>query len=105
MPQIGEVYRRRYWDERLLEEAVALKAEAAKYGLSLVTAAVAWVLANPDVTAAIVGASRPEQLADHLRAPETTLPPELKQRLDRVWYDLPRRPPDLDTPRMERFLE
>lgn len=105
MPQIGEVYRRRYWDERLLEEAVALKAAAADYGLSLVTAAVAWVLANPDVTAAIVGASRPEQLADHLRAPDTVLPPELKARLDRVWYDLPRRPPDLDSPRIERFLE
>ena len=100
MPQTGEVYRQRYWDERLLREAVALKREAETHGLSLVTAAVAWVLSNPDVSSAIIGASRPQQLADHLRAPGTTLPAALARRLDRCWFDLPRRPPDLDTPRI-----
>lgn len=101
LPAIGEVYRRRYWDERLLQEAVRLRDEAKRAGLSLVTAAVAWVLRNPIVTSAIVGASRPEQLADHLRAVETTLPPELEATLGRVWYDVPRRPPDLDSPRID----
>lgn len=101
LPMIGEVYRRRYWDERLLQEAVQLKEAAKRAGLSLVTAAVAWVLGNPQVTSAIVGASRPEQLGDHLRAVETTLPADLKERLDRVWYELPRRPPDLDSPRID----
>jgi len=100
MPDTGEVYRKRYWDERRLREAVALKHEAEKHRLSLVTAAVAWVLSNPDVTSAIIGASRPQQLADHLRAADTTLPPSLAQRLGRSWFDLPRRPPDLDTPRI-----
>jgi len=103
MPGIGEVYRKRYWDQRVLAEAVALKKEAAEAGMSLVTAAVAWVLSNPDVSSAIVGASRPAQLADHLRATTTTLPAQLRERLDRVWVDLPRRPPDLDTPRMQDF--
>lgn len=100
MPHTGEVYRKRYWDERRLQEAVTLMREAEKHGLSLVTAAVAWVLSNPDVTSAIIGASRLEQLADHLRAPETTLPPSLVRRLERSWFDLPRQPPDLDTPRI-----
>ncbi|MBI2536092.1 MAG: aldo/keto reductase [Gemmatimonadetes bacterium] len=104
MPHTGEVYRKRYWDERLLQEAVLLKREAEKHRLSLVTAAVAWVLSNPDVTSAIVGASRPRQLADHLRAPETTLPPSLARRLERTWFDLPRRAPDLDTPRIEDWF-
>lgn len=100
MPQTGEVYRKRYWDERLLKEAVALKREAERHGTSLVTAAVAWVLSNPDVTSAIIGASRPQQLVDHLRAPQAKIPAPLAARLERVWFDVPRRPPDLDTPRL-----
>jgi aryl-alcohol dehydrogenase (NADP+) len=100
----GEIYRARYWNERLLKEAAALKREADRHGLSLVTAAVAWVLANPDVTSAIIGASRVSQLADHLRAPQTALPPALKERLDRVWFDLPRQSPNLDTPRIQDWF-
>lgn len=103
LPEIGEVYRQRYWDQRFLEEAWKLKEETARYGLSLVTAAVAWVLSNPDVSSAIVGASRPEQLADNLKASGIELPRELKERLDRVWFDLPRRPPDLDRPRLSSW--
>lgn len=103
LPQIGEVYRQRYWDERLLKEAVVLKREAEKHDLSPVTGAVAWALANPDVTCAIIGASRPQQLAENLRAAETTLPRVFRERLDRVWFDLPRRPPNLDTPRIANW--
>ncbi len=103
MPHTGEVYRKRYWDERLLREAVTLKREAEKHGLSLVTAAVAWVLSNPDVSSGVIGASRRQQLADHLRAPETALPPSLAKRLSQTWFDLPRRPPDLDTPRIAEW--
>lgn len=99
----GDVYRERYWHERYLTEALELKRIAEAHGLSLVTAAVAWVLANPDVSSAIVGVSRPEQLADHLRATQIELPEELRERLDRVWFDLPRRPPDLDRPRIADF--
>jgi len=103
MPGIGEVYRNRYWDQRLLKAAIALKQAASDAGVSPVTAAVAWVLRNPDVSSAIIGASRPAQLADHLRATKTELPAALIKWLDRVWFDLPRRPPDLDTPRMNEF--
>jgi aryl-alcohol dehydrogenase (NADP+) len=49
--------------------------------------AVAWVLANPAVTAPIIGASRPEQLAPVLAAAETPLPADLKQRLDDLTAD------------------
>lgn len=100
---IGEVYRRRYWHQTFLEEAQKLKAAAGEHGLSLVTAAVAWVLEHRDISSTIIGASRPEQLADSLRAAEVELPPELRERFDRVWFDLPRRPPDLDSPRLPDF--
>jgi aryl-alcohol dehydrogenase-like predicted oxidoreductase len=82
----------------------ALKAEADSYGIPLVTAAVAWVLAQPGVSAAIIGASKPAQLADNLRGAEIELPDGLRLKLDQAWYDLPRRPPTLDTPRIGNFL-
>jgi aryl-alcohol dehydrogenase-like predicted oxidoreductase len=50
----------------------------------MATMAVAWVLANPAVTAPIIGASKPEQLADSLAAAETAMSAELKGRLDEV---------------------
>jgi aryl-alcohol dehydrogenase (NADP+) len=49
--------------------------------------AVAWVLANPVVTAPIVGASRPEQLDDVLAAAGKTLAPALEARLDELTAD------------------
>ena len=100
LPGSGETYRKRYWDERLLAEAVRLKGLAEQGGLSPVTAAVAWVLANPDVSSAIIGATTAAQLGAHLAAPQTTLPAELREQLDRVWLDLPRQAPNLDTPRI-----
>lgn len=103
LPEIGEVYKRRYWDARNLEESQALLRDLQPSGISLVTASIAWVLDNPAISAAIIGASRPDQLGDNLRGAETVLPDEVKVRLDRVWFDLPRRPPDLDRPRLGDF--
>jgi aryl-alcohol dehydrogenase (NADP+) len=50
--------------------------------MSMATMAVSWVLANPAITAPIVGASQPEQLADSLAAAEAPLAADLKSRLD-----------------------
>jgi len=100
----GTIYRRRYWDERNLEIAAALKAEADSYGIPLVTAAVAWVLAQPGISAAIIGASQPAQLADNLRGAEVELPDGLRMKLDQAWYDLPRRPATLESPRIGDLL-
>ena len=53
--------------------------------MSLATLALRWVLSNPAITAPIVGASRPEQLADSLAAAEQgPLPHDLKARLDEL---------------------
>ena len=57
--------------------------------MSMTTMAMRWVLSNPAITAPIVGASRPDQLADSLAAAEAgPLPADLKARLDdltHVW--------------------
>ena len=54
------------------------------------TAAVAWVLAQPGISAAIVGASRPEQLEATLAGAELMLDGEERAALDEVWFHLPR---------------
>jgi aryl-alcohol dehydrogenase-like predicted oxidoreductase len=80
----GAMYQARYWHERQFETVEALKGLAAEAGVSLATLAVGWVLANPAVTSPIIGASRPEQLADSLAAARTPLPQEVKARLDEL---------------------
>jgi len=55
---------------------------AEKAGINLVTLAVAWVLANPAVTAPIIGASRPDQLQASLAAADLVLDGDMKRQLD-----------------------
>ncbi len=80
----GAMYQKRYWHEREFQTVEQVRPIAAEAGMSLVQLAVAWVLANPTITAPIIGASRPEHLADSLKAVETPLPHDLKQRLDEL---------------------
>jgi aryl-alcohol dehydrogenase (NADP+) len=90
----GATYRRRYWQDEMLAAVAALKSFFDARGRSLATAAVAWVLEQPGITAAIVGASRPEQLEATLAAAEFALDDAERAALDQVWYDLPRRRPE-----------
>ena len=55
--------------------------------------AVAWVLQNPNVAAALVGASRPEQVAENVKAAGVTLEPELMTRIDDVLGDIVEKDP------------
>src|SRR3954452_6571432 len=75
-------YQDRYWHDREFDTVDELKKIAGDAGMSMTTMAVAWVLAQPAITAPIIGASRPEQLADSLAAVAAPLDPDLKARLD-----------------------
>lgn len=77
-------YKDRYWHEGMFETVEALRPIATEAGMSLPTMATAWVMANPAITAPIIGASRDEQLADTLAAAEVTLDPDLKAKLDEL---------------------
>ena len=90
----GAAYRRRYWQDEALHAVESLRVFFEGRGQSLATAAVAWVLDQPGISAAIVGASRPEQLDATLAASGFALDDEARARLDQVWYDLPRRRPE-----------
>ena len=88
-------YQERYWHEREFDTVEALRPLAAEAGLSPARLAIAWVLAEPAVTAPIVGASRPEQLDDVLPAADKPMDAALKARLDDMtrpyrWGDDPR---------------
>jgi aryl-alcohol dehydrogenase (NADP+) len=83
----GKLYQDRYWHDREFDTVEALRKLAADAGVSLTTLAVQWVLANPVVTSPIIGASRPEQLADSLAAAELPLDADLKAQLDELTAD------------------
>src|SRR5207248_1562259 len=84
----GELYRERYWHQAQLEAVQQLKKHFA--GRSLVSVAVAWVLAQPGVTSAIIGASRAEQLTESLAAVDTTLDENDLEVCNLAWFSLPR---------------
>jgi aryl-alcohol dehydrogenase-like predicted oxidoreductase len=78
----AEMYRARYWNERDFSTVASLQQLAGGAGVSLTTLAVAWTMANPAITAPLLGASRPDQLDDTLAAAEYKLDPALKEKLD-----------------------
>ncbi len=61
-----------------------MRGAAQEAGVSLTTPSFAWVLANPVVTSAILGASRPEQLTDTLAASDLQLDAGFKTKLDEL---------------------
>ena len=81
---VADRYQERYWHERAFATLDALAPLVAERGLSLTRVALAWVSSHPAITAPIIGASRPEQLAESLKALDTVLDPELKKKLDEL---------------------
>jgi aryl-alcohol dehydrogenase-like predicted oxidoreductase len=78
----GGMYQDRYWHDREFRTVDEIGGLARQAGVNLVTLSVAWVMANPAITAPIIGASRPDQLDASLAAAEYVLDEDLKQRLD-----------------------
>jgi aryl-alcohol dehydrogenase-like predicted oxidoreductase len=76
------MYQERYWHEREFQTIEKLREIVAPTGRSLASTSLAWVLENPAVTSAIIGASRPEQLDDTLAAVDQPLDPDIKAKLD-----------------------
>ena len=70
--------------EPLLAAVEQLKPLAAEAGLSLPQFALAWVLREPNIASAIIGASRPEQVIDNVGASGATVAPELFARAEAI---------------------
>jgi aryl-alcohol dehydrogenase-like predicted oxidoreductase len=77
----------RWMNEDVLGRVQGLAPIAAEAGLSMAQLGVAWVLQNPNVAAAIIGASRPGQVKENVAAVGVKLEPELLARIDEVLGD------------------
>lgn len=72
----------RYMNERGFAVIDALDEAAAAHEATVAQTAIAWILANPAVTSAIIGANSTDQLRDTIRGAEISLMPEEKAALD-----------------------
>ena len=86
----GEMYQKRYWQEPMFAAVDRLATVVEARGQSMTEVAIAWVLAQPGITCAILGASRAEQLAGSLRGLDVTLDDEVRAVCDDLWFTLPR---------------
>ncbi|MDU0288411.1 aldo/keto reductase family protein [Saccharothrix longispora] len=83
----GSKFIQRFMSDDVLEKVQQLKPLAEEAGLSLAQLAVAWVLQNPNVASAIIGASRPEQVHENVKAAGVKLEAELLEKIDAVLGD------------------
>lgn len=74
-------------DRRLLERVQELRPVADELDLSMAQLALAWVLQNENVAAAIIGASRPDQVEDNAGASGVELDAETLARIDEILGD------------------
>jgi voltage-dependent potassium channel beta subunit len=74
----------RFMRDDLLEAVQHLRPIADELGITMAQLAVAWVLREPGVSSAIVGASRPEQVDENVAASGIELSPEVLQRIDEI---------------------
>ncbi|MFY1825412.1 aldo/keto reductase family protein [Myxococcus fulvus] len=91
----GSRFIARFLKEDVLTRVQNLKPLAQEAGLTMAQLAVAWVLQNKGVSSAIIGASRPEQVHDTVKAAGVKLEPELMRRIDEVLGPVIERDPSL----------
>ena len=85
----------RLLDDDVLTRVQQLVPIAGDLGLTMAQLAVAWVLQNDNVSAALVGASRPEQVAENAKAAGVRIPDDVMKRVDEVFDGVAMRDPAL----------
>jgi aryl-alcohol dehydrogenase-like predicted oxidoreductase len=99
----GSEFIKRYLRDDVLERVQLLKPIADESGLSLAQLAVAWTLQNDNVSAAIIGASRPEQVTENVKAAGVTLDAAALKQIDDVFDGIVERDPaKTQSPRTSR---
>jgi 1-deoxyxylulose-5-phosphate synthase len=84
------VYHKRYWQDAQFEAVDHLQRYFAERNKSLTQVAIAWVLAQADITSAIVGATSAAQLRESAPATELSLDADEMEACNEVWFRLPR---------------
>jgi aryl-alcohol dehydrogenase-like predicted oxidoreductase len=93
-----------YLEPEVLERVQGFVALAEGVGATPAQLAIAWVLRNDNVAAAIVGASRPEQVADNIGALDVTIDDALASAIDEALGDVVRRDPTWTRSPAERII-
>ena len=88
----AERYQSRYWHDSQFQAVETLKAVVEGQGQDMVSVAIAWVLNQPGITSALIGASSPQQLDANLASASVVFDDELTAACEAVWWQLPRRP-------------
>ena len=88
----ARIYQHRYWQDAMFDAVDDLRGACDSRNVAMASVAVAWAIAQPGVTSAIIGASRPDQLDASLAAVALDLDDGLKAACDAAWWTLPRRP-------------
>jgi aryl-alcohol dehydrogenase-like predicted oxidoreductase len=83
----------RWMSNEVLAGVQQLKPIAQEAGLTMAQLSIAWVLQNKNVASAIMGASRPEQIAGNVAAAGVNLDPEIMDRIDAAIGSLAERDP------------
>jgi aryl-alcohol dehydrogenase-like predicted oxidoreductase len=78
---------KRWLQDDVLERVQNLKPIADELDLSLAQLAIAWVLQNDNVATAIIGASRPEQVHENVKASGVVIPADALKKIDEVLGD------------------
>jgi len=86
---------KRWMSDDVLRRVQELAPLASDLELSMAQLAVAWVLQNDNVSAAIIGASRPEQVAENVKAAGIQIPDDTMKRIDEVLGDVVTRDPGI----------
>jgi aryl-alcohol dehydrogenase-like predicted oxidoreductase len=84
---------KRFMSDDVLSRVQKLRPVADDLNLTMAQLAVAWVLQNDNVSAALVGASRPEQVHDNVKAAGVKIPAEAMARIDEALGDVVERDP------------
>jgi aryl-alcohol dehydrogenase-like predicted oxidoreductase len=74
----------KFLEDGLLSAVQNLKPLAEQMGLTMAQFGLAWTLQNPNVSSAIIGASRPEQIDENIKAVGVEIPKEILQKVDEV---------------------
>jgi aryl-alcohol dehydrogenase-like predicted oxidoreductase len=85
--QTGGGFMRDLLTDQVLTRVQRLRPVAEQVGLSMAQLAVAWVLQNPNVSAAIIGATRPEQVRDNVGAAGVKLDDAVLKQIDEALGD------------------
>jgi len=89
----GASFIARFMSDEVLATVQGLRPLAEQAGLTMAQLAIAWVLQNPNVSSAIVGASRPEQVHDNAKAAGVRLDADLLKAIDEVVESIVERDP------------